>query len=415
MLEQHIFSDYSSFILIRNVHDEVLRSILSEVIERVVEDAACQKISNVLVDTSDLAISQYSLLGQTLPPAAPDGPAAHSGDSSSVVEDQTKPEEALVEQPHVHNTQHEANTSENPQEDPAPLYPVIVVTEELNGSSELEEHSSEETTEEVHLHTSVQTTTAEPEVRQEDIDPPEAPAHPENPRPSPAPPTGFFQKGEEPPSPDLPGSELLTENQTSDQHPSADSLVNTRLELLSQAMAAPTGFPGQLRGPTDRAVYLSGEMKDSWEVERAEKEKGKEKEEARWVEVQETSQEETKGRGGGEGKTGVSAEGGEKVDPSELGEGWIQDSPERSDAKEEEVEREAKDVVEEEEEEQEDSRGQGEEHHEVLHDRPPVDPGPGSIAAIRELVSEVIEVEETISRDPDFLHRSPASCTDITF
>lgn len=32
-LEQYIFSDYSSFILVHNVYDDVLRNILSEEIE----------------------------------------------------------------------------------------------------------------------------------------------------------------------------------------------------------------------------------------------------------------------------------------------------------------------------------------------------------------------------------------------
>ncbi|XP_058506458.1 protein Niban 1-like [Solea solea] len=76
-LEQYIFSDYSSFILIHNVYDDVLRNILSAQIETVIHDGANKKSNNRLLDISDLAISEYSLLGQSPPCSAPDSPANH--------------------------------------------------------------------------------------------------------------------------------------------------------------------------------------------------------------------------------------------------------------------------------------------------------------------------------------------------
>ncbi|KAM7378757.1 hypothetical protein PAMP_004356 [Pampus punctatissimus] len=83
--EQYIFSDYSNFILVQNVYDDVLKNILSKEIETVVQDAASKKNNNLLLDTSDLAISQYSLLGHTPPHSAPQSPGFYARDSSLAV------------------------------------------------------------------------------------------------------------------------------------------------------------------------------------------------------------------------------------------------------------------------------------------------------------------------------------------
>ncbi|KAM9349093.1 protein Niban 1-like [Symphorus nematophorus] len=81
--EQYIFSDYSSFILVHNVYDDVLRNILSKEIETALQDAASKKSNNLLLDTSDLAISQYSLLGHTPPRSMPSSPVIHARQSTS--------------------------------------------------------------------------------------------------------------------------------------------------------------------------------------------------------------------------------------------------------------------------------------------------------------------------------------------
>lgn len=244
-----------------------------------VQDAACKKINNVLVDTSDLAISQYSLLGPSPPLSAPDSPSALCRDSSPAVEDHTQPEEALVQQLHVLDAQHEANGRETPRQETTSLGPSIVATEQLNGSPSLEGTTSEE----VHLHTDTHTSTAESEDKQVDHDPPQALPDPEGPEPSAAP---------QPAS----SSDVLVDKPSSEQQPSADSLVNIRLGLLSRAVAAPPGPPEQRQVLTDRAVYLSGHMKNNWEVEK--------------LEELETSMEEAKGAEGGEEETGELAEGG---------------------------------------------------------------------------------------------------------
>ncbi|XP_053185296.1 protein Niban 1-like [Scomber japonicus] len=96
--EQYIFSDYSSFILVHNVYDDVLRNILSKEIETVVQDAASKKTNNLLLDTTDLAISQYSLLGHTPPLSAPGSPAFQARDSSSGVPSGDKESDPLAEE-----------------------------------------------------------------------------------------------------------------------------------------------------------------------------------------------------------------------------------------------------------------------------------------------------------------------------
>ncbi|XP_062284639.1 protein Niban 1-like isoform X2 [Scomber scombrus] len=96
--EQYIFSDYCSFILVHNVYDDVLRNILSKEIETVVQDAASKKTNNLLLDTTDLAISQYSLLGHTPPLSAPGSPAFQARDSSSGVPSGDKESAPLAEE-----------------------------------------------------------------------------------------------------------------------------------------------------------------------------------------------------------------------------------------------------------------------------------------------------------------------------
>ncbi|XP_033839009.1 protein Niban 1-like isoform X2 [Periophthalmus magnuspinnatus] len=73
--EQYIFSDFSNFILVQNLYQDVLRNILTQEIQKVLQEAMSKTSSNLLLDTSDLAISQYSLLGQTVIPPTHNSPA----------------------------------------------------------------------------------------------------------------------------------------------------------------------------------------------------------------------------------------------------------------------------------------------------------------------------------------------------
>ncbi|XP_029971770.1 protein Niban-like [Salarias fasciatus] len=81
--EQYIFSDNSSFILVQNIYNDALRTILSEEIMKVVQDAAGKKSNSLHLDVSDLALSQYSLLEPTPPRSAPGSPAIQVRELSS--------------------------------------------------------------------------------------------------------------------------------------------------------------------------------------------------------------------------------------------------------------------------------------------------------------------------------------------
>ncbi|XP_033506986.2 protein Niban 1-like [Epinephelus lanceolatus] len=161
--EQYIFSDYSSFILVHNVYDDVLRNILSKEIETVVQDAASKKSNNLLLDTSDLAISQYSLLGQTPPRSAQGSPTLAARDSSTAAADEGKEPAPVVEEESQTVSESDPDLNADAKPDPSmtqscdqstvPLSPMIVVTQQLDEST-TEEASCIEETHEVQLATS---------------------------------------------------------------------------------------------------------------------------------------------------------------------------------------------------------------------------------------------------------------------
>ncbi|XP_041849579.1 protein Niban 1-like [Melanotaenia boesemani] len=138
--EQYIFSDYSNFILVHNIYDDVLRNILTKEIETVVQDAASKKSNNLLLDTSDLAISQYSLLGQTPPHSTPDTPVIHTRSSSGPNNDQEAPpvvedRDQLTDVSPQNDAELKVNTKPDPSISQASDHntilqcPVIVLTE----------------------------------------------------------------------------------------------------------------------------------------------------------------------------------------------------------------------------------------------------------------------------------------------
>ncbi|KAM4623658.1 protein Niban 1-like [Polymixia lowei] len=128
--EQYIFSDYSSFILVHNVYDDVLRDILSKEIERVVQEAANQKTNRLPLDSFDLAISQYSLIGMTPPHSAPSSPAVHVRDSSPLGASQDRKSTSLVGDGGQQSNPKPQNDPK-PDPDPSPVLssPAIVVTQ----------------------------------------------------------------------------------------------------------------------------------------------------------------------------------------------------------------------------------------------------------------------------------------------
>lgn len=152
--------------------------------------------------------------------------------------------------------------------------------------------------------------------------------------------------------------------------PCTESPTKISLESLNQAIGcdatAPYVMQTMAQGTTDRAVYLTGEIKASWEVERSKEEKQREAE------------------------AGEKAEG--RVDDEEKG-------IELEDRKDEQQEAEVD--------------GEGKEEEEVEEELPqstqPMESQTegsaglhlDSVAIIRDLVTEVIEVETVVSPCPD--------------
>ncbi|XP_017581182.2 protein Niban 1 [Pygocentrus nattereri] len=75
--EQYIFADYTNFIQVENVYDDILLNILNNEVNKVVKEAASLKKHNLFVDSTELqCISQSSLNDSRTPPlSAPSSPA----------------------------------------------------------------------------------------------------------------------------------------------------------------------------------------------------------------------------------------------------------------------------------------------------------------------------------------------------
>ncbi|KAM4551663.1 protein Niban 1-like [Odontesthes bonariensis] len=318
--EEFIFSDYSSFILVQNVYDDVLRNILSKEIETVVQDAASKKSNNLLLDTSDLAISQYSLIGQTPPLSAPASPANDARRSSStgrsddqetapVVEDRSQTADVCPQ----NNTEPKADTKSDPsisetsEQGTALLSPVIVVTQEFHDNASEEAFHFKETKEEdtIGSDTPITTDSTAAETSSSDaagahkVDTPDPLADLEStiqdsPELSPLVPVLLTDvqtehtENDHSATPDLSTSDQTSEEASSIQPPSPshstgtsemDDPMKISLGSLSEAIAPCSMEPAMktaVQQPTDRAVYLTGTIKDNWEVERAKQEKQKE-------------------------------------------------------------------------------------------------------------------------------------------
>ncbi|XP_072547509.1 protein Niban 1 [Salminus brasiliensis] len=75
--EQYIFADYTNFIQVENVYEDLLLTILNNEVNKVVKEAASLKKHNLFVDSTELqCISQSSLNDSRTPPrSAPSSPA----------------------------------------------------------------------------------------------------------------------------------------------------------------------------------------------------------------------------------------------------------------------------------------------------------------------------------------------------
>lgn len=382
-----------------------------------VQDAASRKSNNLLLDTSDLAISQYSLLGQTPPRSAPDSPAIHVRGSSSAVPDENNksiPEvetEGLTVTADVcprsdpeHSSDNKSDPSTTSDQKGVLLSPVIVVTQQPDESVIEDTSCVNETTKEVQLEaekpsTTDSATTESPTSGTPDSDAavthetgtPDLPSIPEptNSIPeSPNPSTSTLSSLQ---SIDVPAESAPETSATSEQisedgssslpccsspsiPPCTDGPVKLSLGSLSEAIGSSSTASSveqvNTQQPTDRAVYLTGEIKDNWEVERAKEEKEKEA-------AQEKS----------EGRVEEEEEGGELEKRND------EEEAEENGEHEEQVEEEVLQTSQLKEPQPEDCV------------ELPVD----SVALIRELVTEVSEVKLVVSPCPNsaLTHTSP--------
>uniref|UniRef100_A0AAZ3Q005 Niban 1/2/3 domain-containing protein n=1 Tax=Oncorhynchus tshawytscha TaxID=74940 RepID=A0AAZ3Q005_ONCTS len=76
-LDQYIFADYTNFIKVENVYEDILLNILTIEVDKVVKEAASLRKNNLMVDSTDLqSVSQSSLTESRTPPlSAPASPA----------------------------------------------------------------------------------------------------------------------------------------------------------------------------------------------------------------------------------------------------------------------------------------------------------------------------------------------------
>ncbi|KAJ8270304.1 hypothetical protein GJAV_G00112740 [Gymnothorax javanicus] len=82
--DQYIFADYTNFIQVENVYEDILLKILTAEVGKVVKEAASLKKHNLFVDSTDLqSVSQASLSERGTPPrSAPASPAKAPPQSS---------------------------------------------------------------------------------------------------------------------------------------------------------------------------------------------------------------------------------------------------------------------------------------------------------------------------------------------
>ncbi|KAL6104744.1 niban1 [Pungitius sinensis] len=419
--EQYIFSDYSSFILVHNVYDDVLRKILIKEIETVVQDAAHKNSNSLSLDPSDLSFSRYSLLGEEPPPTGPASLTAATQDSSSYSAasgggEQPAPvggEGGQTVTAEVHPRRDADLTAEGQSAEL--LCPIIVVTQEVDEPAPCVEQQ-----EDVRLGTESPLTTVEPPAEDTDADSVANDPTPTSPdlsmsSPSSLQPTGVHTECAQCDPVDLSSPAAETED-TTVPHPGPSATLppmKVSLGSLSEAIGCPsTAPPVQQTRPeqhTDRAVYLTGGVMDNSEVERVEAGDGMS------LEIIEDGEEETKA--GDRKQQGDLQMGG--VAPSEV----CSESTSTSttgqrehevtvDAEKDALVLETKTAEDDEEEGKEKERHaerEGMKQEEEVLQRPqpmeesaeqPLD----SVALIRGLVTEITEVEIMVCPSPNSSH-----------
>ncbi|MEQ2271518.1 hypothetical protein XENORESO_005404 [Xenotaenia resolanae] len=418
----------------------------------VVQDAASKNSNNFLLDTSDLAISQYSLLGQTPPVSAPDSPAVqprHLEEEAQSANKETAPvEEDQSKMPNVspqsdaelnNDTKCDPSPAQSPY--PSPMFPVIVVTQQFDEPDNKEGECLMETNEEGKSGgeaalAATDTTPGESANMDgavtEAVDETDSGSAIQD---SPDPASLVLIKTtdaqtEYAPSPESTSPEnqvtpdLPTTDQTSDhaseetssvqppsppQSPGTASPMTVSLGSLSEAIA-PCSTEPVVQQTTDRAVYLTGQIKDNWEVEKNKEEKQREASENE--ENEGRDDERDGGQQEGVAQTGdhsvsepctppaVATESAAVAIPELTGNDSLDD-----DQTEGEIPKEAKVEAAEEGEHAEEKENKDQAKREDLQSFQPMeshpetdsDPQVDSVSVIRDLVTEIIQVETIIN------------------
>ncbi|XP_043990072.1 protein Niban 1-like [Gambusia affinis] len=418
--EQYIFSDYSSFILVHNVYDDILRTICQKEVDRALQDAVCKKSDELLLETSNLAISEYSLLAQTPPRSAPDSPAVQSRHSleeeqsaeketSPVAEDQDKTLDVCPESDAELKDDAKREPSPARSADPSALLPspVIIVTQQFEEHESNEGQSAMETKEEDKSE-AVSKATDTTAVESPSVDGVDAAALGSAVQESPDPaPLVLIQTTDDAQTESAPSAEstevtpeLSTSGQTPDQasetssvqppsqmqSPGTEGFVKLNLGSLSEAIA-PCSMEPVVQQTTDRAVYLTGQIKENWEAERAKEEKRREASEndenETGVEEQDGGQREGVAQTGGDSSSTTASTTQQLTEKQEVLDDNQTDGESPVEAEVEEADHAEETQTQEKEEDVQSSQS----------DSDPL----GSVSLIRDLLTEIIEVETIIS------------------
>lgn len=313
------------------------------------------------------------------------------------------------------------------------LSPVIVVTTQSDETGSKEALCLTETREEVQITTDAAaaepTGPAPPNSPDADVtheaSAPEPPAEPAptitlDLSPLVSPQTAEAQVQRESAVPDVPTSHQPSEEDSSIQPdspshpPDPDPLVKLSLGSLSEAITCTSlespVMPVMGQQTTDRAVYLTGGVRDSWEVQRVKEDKRKEEAKAEINETNKAGREQEREEVTGEeaGEEQIEAQsGGEPVSDGCRCSG----SPEQRESRErtEEGGTSAELQIENNKEDDDDDEAAGEKGDHTEEEVKPVEsqlegaaePPVDSVACIRELVAEIFEVETTVTPCPD--------------
>lgn len=363
-------------------------------------------------------------------------------------------QDAAVVSPQLNDAKSEPCTTLTSEQSTVLSSPVIIVTQQYDESPTDEGCTFEETQEKVPTETEAQSSPAESSVTGtpdsgigQEVGPPDAPAEsvstsslPDSPGNQASPlslpasidgPAECDQSDqsampENSATPDLSTSEQQTENQTFVQHqcpsspqpPRVDSRVNINLGLLCEAISCNSAGPPVMQvnaqTTTDRAIYLTGGIKENWEIERVNEERQKQTHDT-VKEVKEATGEEE------EEETADRKTGDEPVDEGcQSAESPAGSAGEQGRGDDEEKDCEPMKEDNEEEEGRGDHAGkEGEkedEEQEILSSLQTMELEPDcaaelpmdSVALIRELVTEVVEVETVISPCPSSSSSSQA-------